>query len=56
MARKAKIHIQSYYGMVELSAAERALKVQWLLQKDRFTCPSDMREVVYFVQRIDIFY
>lgn len=56
MARKAKLHVQSYYGMTELSSPERALKVQWLLQKDRFTCPTDMREVVYIVQRIEIFY
>jgi hypothetical protein len=56
MARKAKIHVQLYYGMVELSGAERTLKVQWLLEKDRFTCPSDMREVIYFFQTIEEFF
>ena len=46
LARKAKLHIQIYYDLLELSAPERAIKVQWLLQKDRFTCPTEMRDVI----------
>ena len=34
MARKAKVHIQTYYGLQKLSAEERADRVGWLLEKD----------------------
>ena len=43
---KAKLHIQIYYDLLKLSAPERAIKVQWLLQKDRCTCPMEMRDVI----------
>jgi hypothetical protein len=45
MARKAKIHIQTYYDLQKLSAEQRATKVEWLLEKDRFTCPAELRQV-----------
>ena len=45
MARKAKVHIQTYYGLQKLSAEEWADRVGWLLEKDRFTCPKEHRTV-----------
>jgi hypothetical protein len=43
MARKSKVMVQTYYNVSQLSQEDRAKKIQWLLEKDRFTCPNEHR-------------
>jgi hypothetical protein len=47
MARKAKTLVQAYYKLAELNHTERAAKAQWLLEKDRFTCPDESRKACF---------
>jgi len=45
MVHRSKEHVDAIYGFRQKSAPAIRKEVEWLLEKDRFTCPALVREV-----------